>query len=60
MEWEYGRSISGVVSAEADADRATLPPALSAFLIRQMEPATEDPHAISHTHTPSTAVAASN
>lgn len=37
MEWKYSRSISGVILAEADADRATLPPALLAFIIRQME-----------------------
>lgn len=58
MEWKYSRSISGVILAEADADRTTLPPALLAFIIRQMELATENPHAVTQTH--STAVAASN
>lgn len=58
MEWKYSRSISGVILAEADADRATLPPALLAFIIRQMEPGTENPCVVTQTH--STAGAASN
>lgn len=53
MERKYSRSISGVILAAADADRATLAPALLAFIIRQMEP-TENPQ----TH--SAAVANSN
>lgn len=58
MEWKYSRSVSGVILAEAVADRAMLPPALLAFIIRQMEPATENLHAVTETH--STAAAASN
>lgn len=55
MEWKYSRSISGVILAEADADRATLPPVLLAW---QMEPGTENPCVVTQTH--STAGAASN
>lgn len=58
MEWKYSRSTSGVILAEADADRATLPPALLAFISRQMEAATENTRTFTHTH--STAVADSN